>query len=74
MGSMSFEEFQNILSFEIESIVSEVEKKHHLKGLFKNEESLKENSNEKISYENLKIYEKILQQNMYLEKEALQPS
>lgn len=38
LGSMSFEEFQNILGFEVDSIVSEVEKKHQLKGLYKNEE------------------------------------
>lgn len=37
LGSMSFEEFQNILGFEIDSIVSDIEKQHHLKGLFKNE-------------------------------------
>lgn len=55
---MSFEEFQNILGFEIDSIVSDIEKQHHLKGLFKNEEKFKENSSEEISYENLKKYEK----------------
>lgn len=58
LGSMSFEEFQNILGFEIDSIVSDIEKQHHLKGLFKNEEKFKENSSEEISYENLKKYEK----------------
>lgn len=58
LGSMSFEEFQNILGFEVDSIVSEVEKKHQLKGLFKNEEIYQGNANEEISYENLKKYEK----------------
>lgn len=58
LGSMSFEEFQNILGFEVDSIVSEVEKKHQLKGLYKNEEIYQGNANEEISYDNLKKYEK----------------
>ena len=74
LGSMSFEEFQNILSFEIDSIISDIEKKHNLKALFKCQEDFNQISNEKISYENLKNYEKMLQQNMYLENDALQPT